>query len=79
MPSQGREVCMAKQVNRQTMDKRQYNDATATAVAVIFTTVDDDPLVQHNMVAFYKNGGGLKNVSVLGSSLGPMAYPLLFL
>lgn len=74
----GREVSMLIHVDPSTMDLRRFNDATTTDVAVIFTTTDGDPPFDRNMVAFQRNGGALKHVSVLDPSLDPLAYPLLF-
>lgn len=72
-----REVCMVIKVNRD-FDIRRYNDAVQTDVAVIFNTIDGEPPFERNMVAFPKVNGTVRNVSVLDSSLDPLAYPLLF-
>ena len=43
-----------------------------------FSTVDDEPPFEQNMVSFSKVNGTIKTISVLDSSLDPLAYPLLF-
>lgn len=58
--------------------KIRINDAVQTDVAVIFTTVDGEPPFERNMVAFPKVNGTVQNISVLDSSLDPLAYSLLF-
>lgn len=72
-----KEICMVIKVNRE-LDIRRYNDAIQTDVAVIFTTVDGEPPFERNMVAFSRTNGTVKNVSILDSSVDPLAYPLLF-
>ena len=51
---------------------RRFNDAAKTDVAVILSTVE------RNMISFLKLHGIIKIISVLDSSLDPLAYPLLF-
>ena len=75
--NQNKEICMLIKVNRD-LDLRRYNDAVQTDVAVIFSTVDGEPPFERNMVSFSKVNGTIKNISVLDSSLDPLAYPLLF-
>lgn len=76
-----REVYLLISVNRD-VDIRRFNDATTTDVAVIFSAVDGEPPFERNMVAFPRNNFGnnqnVRHVSVLDSSLDPLAYPLLF-
>lgn len=72
-----REVYMLITVNRQ-LDLRVYNDAISTDVAVIFSTIDGEPPFERNTISFPKANGNIYNVSVLDSSLDPLAYPLLF-
>ena len=75
--NQNKDICMLIKVNHD-LDLRRYNDAVQTDVAVIFSTVDDEPPFERNMVSFSKVNGIIKNISVLDSSLDPLAYPLLF-
>lgn len=75
--NENREVYMLITVNRD-LDLRVYNDATTTDVAVIFSTVDGEPPFERNMISFPRLNGNVYNVSVLDSSLDPLAYPLLF-
>ncbi|XP_065362023.1 uncharacterized protein LOC135955598 [Calliphora vicina] len=75
--NENREVYMVIKVNRE-LDLRRYNDATQTDVAVIFSTVDGEPPFERNMTSFPKTNGTLRQVSVLDSSLDPLAYPLLY-
>jgi hypothetical protein len=75
--NQNKEICMLVKVNRD-LDLRRYNDAVQTDVAVIFSTVDGEPPFERNMISFSKVNGTIKNISVLDSSLDPLAYPLLF-
>lgn len=75
--NQNKEICMLIKVNRD-LDLRRYNDAVQTDVAVIFSTVDGESPFERNMVSFSKVNGTIKNISVLDSSLDPLAYPLLF-
>jgi len=76
-PNIHKDVSMFITVNRG-VDLRRYNDAVATDVAVIFSTVDGEPPFERNMISFNKSTGTIYNVSVLDSSLDPLAYPLLF-
>lgn len=75
--NEGREVYMAVKVNR-VLDIRRYNDAIATDVAVIFSTVDGEPPFERNIVAFSKINGTVKNISVLDSSLDRRLLMYLF-
>ena len=60
------------------LDLRHFNDAVPTDVAIIFSTVDDVPTFERNMISFSKVNGIIKNILVLDSSFDPFAYPLLF-
>lgn len=75
-----KEMCLLITVNRNIprTEMGRFNDALTTDVAVIFSTVDGEPPFDRNMVTFHKTTGTLKSVSVLDSSLDPLAYPLLF-
>lgn len=71
------EVSMVIRVN-QDLDMRRYNDTIQTDVATIFKSVDGEPPFERNMITFSKNSNSVHSVSVLDSSLDPLAYPLLF-
>lgn len=70
------ELSMVITVNRDT-DIRRFNNATATDVAVIFRSTDGEPPFERNMISFSRTGV-VRQVSVLDSSLDPLAYPILF-
>lgn len=70
-------VSMVIKVNRNT-DIRRFNDAVQTDVAAIFRNDDGEPPFERNMVIFSKLGNTFRYISVLDSSLDPLAYPLLF-
>lgn len=76
-PNALKEVCMVFNVNKN-LDLRRYNDAIATDVAAIFTTSDGDPPFERNVITFNKINGTVRSISVLDSSLDPLAYPMLF-
>lgn len=71
------EVSMLIKVNNN-VDLRRYNDAVSTDVAAIFKSDNGEPPFGRNMVIFSKNSNAIRSISVLDSSLDPLAYPLLF-
>lgn len=71
------DVCMVIKVNHNT-DLRRFNDAVHTDVAAIFKNDDGEPPFERNMVVFSKLSNSVRSISVLDSSLDPLAYPLLF-
>lgn len=75
--NESKEICLVIKVNKN-LDIRRYNDAVQTDVAVIFNNSDGEPPFERNMIAFSKVQGTIRNVSVLDSSLDPLAYPCLF-
>lgn len=70
-------ISMAITVNRNT-DLRRFNDAIHTDIAAIFRSDEGEPPFDRNMIVFSKDSNTLRTVSVLDSSLDPLAYPLLF-
>ena len=60
------------------LDLCRFNDAVQTDAAVIFSTVNGEPPFERSMISFSKVNGIIKNISVLDSSLDPLAYLLLF-
>lgn len=71
------EVCMLIKANNN-VDLRRYNDAITTDVAAIFKSDDGEPPFERNLIVFSKSSNTVRSISVLDSSLDPLAYPLLF-
>ena len=59
--NQNKENAMLIKVNCD-LDLHSFNDAVQTDEAVIFNTVNSEPLFEQNMISFLKDYSAIKNI-----------------